>query len=92
MINNTLWLGDNEDLFSSTLFAEQNNFIYISQLDGPRQVQAKIRYAAQPAPAAISLENDRVRVDFVSPQRAVTPGQSVVYYVDDYVLGGGVIV
>jgi tRNA-specific 2-thiouridylase len=55
-------------------------------------VEAKIRYRAKAARADIWREgNGRVKVDFEEPQRAVTKGQSVVFYQDDYVVGGGII-
>jgi len=55
------------------------------------EVQVKIRYGARPAEATIYMKKGMVRVEFAEPQRAITPGQSVVYYLDDYVLGGGLI-
>jgi len=89
---NVLQVGEDKDLYSHSLLAAADNFIYYDKIDSSLQVKAKIRYAAQPADAAIKMENDKVRVEFVEPQRAVTRGQSVVYYLDDYVLGGGVII
>lgn len=51
-----------------------------------------IRYQAKPAPCRVELTGeDRARVTFQTPQRAVTPGQSVVFYEDGTVLGGGII-
>ena len=53
---------------------------------------AKIRYSARPAKATISpMENGRVKVSFEDKQRAITKGQSVVFYKDDLVVGGGII-
>ena len=55
-------------------------------------MEAKIRYGAKEAPAVIKpLEDGRVEVLFDTPQRAITPGQSVVFYDGEYVVGGGVI-
>ncbi|PKM76038.1 MAG: tRNA 2-thiouridine(34) synthase MnmA [Firmicutes bacterium HGW-Firmicutes-15] len=88
---NILMVGDNQDLFRSSLIASRNNFIYYDRIDCPMQVQAKIRYAAKPEDATIYMEDNLVRVEFAEPQRAVTPGQSVVYYLGEYVLGGGLI-
>ncbi|HEX3010816.1 MAG TPA: tRNA 2-thiouridine(34) synthase MnmA [Syntrophomonadaceae bacterium] len=89
---NRLLVGGQEQLYTKTLYASQNNFIYINQLDSPLQVEAKIRYRANAAPAVISMEtNGMVKVDFEEPQRAITRGQSVVFYRDEYVVGGGII-
>ena len=61
-------------------------------LDNPRTVQAKIRYGKRSASATITSHKDwEVHVLFSEPQRAVTPGQSIVFYEDDVVLGGGII-
>ncbi len=88
---NILIVGDNEDLFRSSLLASSNNFVYYDRVESPMQVQVKIRYAARPADATIYMEDGMVRVEFAEPQRAITPGQSVVYYLGEYVLGGGII-
>lgn len=90
--NNRLILDDQEHLFGKSLTAVNNNFIYYECLEGPLQAAARIRYRAQDAPALISPEGDKIAVQFDNPQRAITPGQSIVYYLDDYVLGGGTII
>ena len=57
-----------------------------------RNITAKIRYAAKPADARIEvLDDGRIRTVFSEPQRAATPGQSIVFYRDDIVIGGGFI-
>ncbi len=88
---NILTVGDNPDLFKRSLLASRNNFIIDLETKGPIPVTAKIRYAAQPADANIYRQDNMVRVEFAEPQRAITPGQSVVYYLGEYVLGGGII-
>ena len=60
--------------------------------DGPFEAGARIRYRGEDAPAVVETNGDRVRVEFRSPQRAVAPGQSVVFYRDDDLLGGARIV
>ena len=69
------------------------NFISIEALTEPMQVKAKIRYnQKEEADSLITpLANGRVEVEFAKPQRAITPGQSVVFYDGDVVVGGGVI-
>ncbi|MCX5780884.1 MAG: tRNA 2-thiouridine(34) synthase MnmA [Firmicutes bacterium] len=90
---NTVWVGENQNLFSSTLIAAQANYISGIPLVNPVRLQAKIRYAAARMPALVTpLDQVRFQVDFDTPQRAITPGQSVVLYDDDEVIGGGVIV
>ena len=69
------------------------NFIAINELKAPMRVVAKTRYSQKEAQAVVyPLEKDRVIVEFSEPQRAVTPGQAVVFYKDDYLVGGGKIV
>jgi tRNA-specific 2-thiouridylase len=58
--------------------------------DGPFEAEVRIRYRGDGAPAVVeSLEDDRLRIEFRSPQRAVAPGQSAVVYRGDELLGGG---
>lgn len=89
---NTVLLTDREEeLFSSSLEAGQVNWI-IPAPQKPLEAQVKIRYAHQPAPAVLyPAGDDTVRVEFAQPQRAVTKGQSAVFYDGDRVLGGGII-
>jgi len=89
---NEVVLGDNEDLFRDNLICKEVNLISIEKLIEPISVQAKIRYSAKPEKATlISLDEDIVKVVFDVPQRAITKGQSVVFYDDDIVIGGGTI-
>lgn len=91
--NNCLIVGDEKDLYHDCLLIEDNNFIYQDQIAFPIQVEAKIRYASKPASAQLEKAgDDRMQLTFASPQRAITAGQSAVYYLNDYVLGGGIIV
>lgn len=89
---NTVTLGEADEVFQPSLTASDLNFISIDRLKEDMRVTAKIRYSASEAWATISpLDHDRVRVTFDVPQRAVTPGQSVVFYDGDIVVGGGTI-
>ena len=68
------------------------NFIPFDKLEKEIEVTAKIRYSARPAEATlIPLPNGRVKVIFKEKQRAITKGQSVVFYDDEIVVGGGII-
>ena len=89
---NQVILGNEDDLFKDTLIASDLNFISIDRLIEPRDVKAKIRYSAKPAECTIFPEGDNVRVVFKEKQRAITLGQSVVFYEDNLVLGGGTII
>ena len=90
--NNKVILGSNDDLFLDTLEATDVNFISIENLTEPLKVKAKVRYKQKETDATIyPLENGDVKVVFDVPQRAITPGQSVVFYDGDTVLGGGII-
>ncbi|MFZ5647912.1 MAG: tRNA 2-thiouridine(34) synthase MnmA [Bacillota bacterium] len=89
---NAVILGGEEDLLAHGLTALDNNFIPFDSLSAPLQVQAQIRYNGIPEPAVISpTENGGVKVMFERPQRAITPGQAVVYYQGDLLVGGGTI-
>lgn len=89
---NEVVIGSEDDIFKTDLIATDVNFIPFDKLEDEMKVQAKIRYSARPAEAIISpLENGRVKVSFADKQRAITKGQSVVFYNDDIVVGGGII-
>lgn len=89
---NKVIVGANEDVFGRELLAGDLNFITIDQLDRPMTFAAKIRYSAQEAEALVSpAASGEVHVSFTRPQRAITPGQSVVFYDGDIVVGGGII-
>ena len=89
---NIVYLGPEEALFSKSLLAKDCNFISISSLESPLAVTVKTRYRQKDVPATLTpAENNQVRVTFAEPMRAVTPGQAVVFYQGDYVVGGGTI-
>jgi tRNA-specific 2-thiouridylase len=90
---NEVVIGTNEDVFAPALLADRVNFMSIEKLDEPREVIAKIRYNHKGAPCRIEMVGeDQVKVTFHEPQRAITPGQAVVFYDGDCVLGGGTII
>lgn len=91
-LRNEVVLGSEEDIFKTELTAGDMNFIPFDKLEEPMEVQAKIRYLAKPSSAVIyPLEDGTVKVVFKQKQRAVTKGQSVVFYDDDLLIGGGII-
>ena len=89
---NEVVIGENEDVFAKTLRCSQLNAMAVPAFKSGMEVFAKIRYNHKGAPAVIkSVDDDSLLLEFEEPQRAVTPGQAVVFYHDDYVLGGGII-
>lgn len=92
MEKNTVTLGMQEELFAKKLTAREVNFIPFDNLEAPLKCKAKIRYKASEADVTVfPLDQERVVVEFSAPQRAISPGQSVVFYDGEYVLGGGII-
>ena len=90
---NNVVLGDNEDLFTDTLKAENVNIISGEDFKEPVRCKAKIRYKHTESPCTAFVDSDGIlNVKFDEPQRAVTKGQAVVLYDGDTVLGGGEII
>ena len=90
--DNTILLGDNEELFTSVLTADRVNWISGETPASPLRVTAKTRYSQTEAAATVNpLPDGRIRVAFDVPQRAITAGQAVVLYDGEQVLGGGTI-
>lgn len=91
--NNTVVLGENEDLFSCSVTAKSINLISVPNLYKPMRVKAKVRYRqAEQWATAVQLDEDTLKIEFDEPQRAITKGQAVVLYDEDTVVGGGTIV
>ena len=90
--DNTVTLGTNEELFTSHLVAKNINFIPEDRLNAPRKLLAKVRYSQSATPARVEQTGeDELTVEFDTPQRSISKGQSLVLYEDDYLFGGGVI-
>ncbi len=89
---NAIYVGENDDLFKSNFIVSNSNWIAFDCLEKEMECKIKIRYQHQPQDGRISpLTKDKVMVKFKKPERAITPGQSAVFYQDDVVLGGGII-
>lgn len=89
---NEIVLCEKGEEFSSCLTADNLTFSAIDPPKEPMKIMAKIRYKAPPAPAALyPAENRTAKIEFDNPQRAITPGQAVVFYENGVVLGGGTI-
>ena len=83
-------VGSDEQLYTSHLSADRLNWVSIPEPDKPIRVAIKIRHRHDPAPATLRVSgDDRIEATFDEPQRAITPGQSAVFYQGDEVAGGG---
>ncbi|BAS28451.1 tRNA 2-thiouridine(34) synthase MnmA [Limnochorda pilosa] len=89
---NRLVVGTQDELYGHALEVEALNWVGLPGLEEPLEAQARIRYRSEETPARVEpLGGGRATVRFRAPQRAIAPGQSVVFYQDDLLLGGGVI-
>lgn len=89
---NEVVLGSGDEVFQSSLICDELNCMAVEAFHEGDEVVAKIRYSHKGAPCVLHpCGEDRLRVEFFEPQRAITPGQAVVFYRGDVVLGGGVI-
>lgn len=92
MEKRTVTVGPESALYSRELTASDFNWLSIPEPDRPRRVTARTRYRQRENGATVRpLEGSRVRLVFDRPQRAITPGQAIVLYDGDLVLGGGTI-
>lgn len=92
MARNTVTVGPESALYTTSLTAGDMNWISVEGLSGPLPVKARTRYRQREQDAVVRpLPGGRVRVEFAAPQRAVTPGQALVLYDGDTVVGGGTI-
>ncbi|MGH2569565.1 MAG: tRNA 2-thiouridine(34) synthase MnmA, partial [Bacteroidota bacterium] len=90
--SNTIHVGRKSDLLHTVLIASNINLVGLEELKESVEVEAAIRYKDTQTPATVSpLEDGTVRVVFNEPKRAITPGQSVVFYQGNELLGGGMI-
>lgn len=91
--DNTVTVGENSDLYSDNLTAKELNWIAIDKLTGSIRCKAKTRYSQAEQECIIYPQSDgSVKAVFSEPQRAITKGQRVVFYDNDTVIGGGVII
>lgn len=88
---NRLIVGPEDKLFAKTVKAEDYSFLDCKTVTGTFKAYAKIRYASPPAACTVYPEGASLRVEFEVPQRAITPGQSIVFYEGDRLLGGAII-
>lgn len=90
---NEVVIGENEDIFSSKLYADRLNFMSVESIEAPVRAKAKIRYSHEGAECTVRMaDTGLLECVFDEKQRAVTPGQALVLYDGDYILGGGTII
>ncbi len=89
---NAIIVGDKADLYCRRLTAKEMNWVAVPEITEKIEVMARIRYLHKETKAVVSpLKDGQVFVEFYESQQAITPGQSVVFYRDDIVVGGGII-
>lgn len=89
---NTVVIGESEDLFKTTLQASQINLMSIPSIEHEFKAIGKIRYSHKGSPCTVKkINEDTIECIFDDPQRAITKGQSIVLYEDNYIIGGGTI-
>jgi tRNA-specific 2-thiouridylase len=88
---NEVVVGEEDATLKKSLIADDLNWVSVEKLQEPTQVTAKIRSAQTPVEVLIIPLGDSVQVEFENMQKSITPGQSIVFYDDDLVLGGGII-
>lgn len=89
---NEVIVGEEDKLYKKEILVSDVNLLLFDKLEGEYQVEVKTRYSSILAKAKIYPIGENIKVIFDEPQRAITPGQSAVFYIDDIVLGGGKIV
>ena len=89
--DNTVTLGDRDDLLATTLRANHCTFTDAAMLQENPVVQARIRYKSPAVEATVRIEGDTAELTFTEPVWGVTPGQSLVLYQNGLVVGGGLI-
>ena len=89
---NEVIVGEEHELYSKEILVKDVNLLLFDEIKEELEVEVKTRYSAKQAKAKITQDGEYIKIVFDEPQRAVTPGQSAVFYIDDIVVGGGKIV
>lgn len=89
---NEVMVGEEDKLYKKEILVKDVNLLLVDKLEDWTNVTVKTRYSSKEANAKIKQEENTIKVVFDEPQRAITPGQSAVFYMGDIVLGGGKII
>ena len=89
---NEVIVGEEKELYKKEIIVNDINLLLFDKIEKIIEVDVKTRYSSKMAKAIITQIEDKIKVEFLEPQRAITPGQSAVFYIDDIVVGGGKIV
>ncbi len=90
--NNEVIVGEEKELYTKNIKVTDINLLLVDEIKEPMYVDVKTRYSSKSAKAIIMQNKNEIYVEFEEPQRAITPGQSAVFYIEDIVLGGGKII
>ena len=90
-MKNEVIVGEEKELYKKEITVTDINLLLVDEISKPMEVEVKTRYSSKVAKAKIMQKENEIEVEFEEPQRAITPGQSAVFYVGDIVLGGGKI-
>ena len=91
-LRNEVIVGEEAELYKKEITVSDINLLLVDEINEWMEVTVKTRYSSKEAKAKIIQERTNIKVVFDEPQKAITPGQSAVFYIDDIVLGGGKIV
>jgi len=89
---NEVIVGEENELYSKEILVTDINLLLVDEINNWLEVEVKTRYSTKSAKAKIIQEENNIKVIFDEPERAITPGQSAVFYIEDIVLGGGKMV
>lgn len=88
---NEVIVGEEDKLYKKEIIVKDINLLLVDEIEDEMEVEVKTRYSTRAAKAKISQQGNDIKVVFDELQRALTPGQSAVFYIDDIVVGGGKI-
>ncbi len=89
---NEVIVGEEKELYRKEAEVTEINLLLVDEINSPMEVEVKTRYSAKSAKAKIIQNGKNIKIEFEEPQRAITPGQSAVFYLGDIVVGGGKLI